>query len=435
MVGRKIVDFCVLRNIYISVFLVLLIARSVNVYSLMPSIIDGCIFGVVSIFGAVLTILRYLKSKNQKYEPFLIVLFVLICFSCIFNREYAFTANIREVLWCFINFFLIYSIFDDNKKIIHIARRILVISYFFLSIFSLITFLFQINYIFEPTKLTVETVRFGFIENRLSGVFINTNTAAKTALIAMIFSFFSIMEGSRSRFHFINIPIQFVYIVLSGSRTAFLAMSVILFILIMIFIKSKIYIKITIAAASVAALYGLSIVVKFVSAYIPPFIDLLFGINALPGEKIDLFRLDIENSGDISNMRFKIWKSAIEIFCKSPFFGASPRGIVEFAKRRLPQTFIAVRNYTSVHNIYIGILTHTGIFGAVSFYAFTFKILKQILDSFVKRGRYQLTLAVTIICAAIFAAVEPELLFVNTAVTIIFWIFAGEISNSKYKFA
>ena len=51
-------------------------------------------------------------------------------------------------------------------------------------------------------------------------------------------------------------------------------------------------------------------------------------------------RPDVVQSTDISNLRFRIWASAMDIFKTTWLFGASPRNALIYAKEVLPKSFI-----------------------------------------------------------------------------------------------
>lgn len=52
-------------------------------------------------------------------------------------------------------------------------------------------------------------------------------------------------------------------------------------------------------------------------------------------------RPDVEENTDISNSRFKLWKSATELMRLNPLFGVTPKGFVDVAKEKIPETHIA----------------------------------------------------------------------------------------------
>ena len=88
--------------------------------------------------------------------------------------------------------------------------------------------------------------------------------------------------------------------------------------------------------------------------------------------RVDLTRPDVAKSTDVSNLRFTIWKSAIEIFQSSWLFGTSPKNMIAYAQDILPNTYIAQRNF-SVHNAYLNTLASTGILGGITFVVFLFR--------------------------------------------------------------
>jgi hypothetical protein len=122
-------DFKVLRSSFCKLFLFALFLRSVGVYSLLPAIFDSIIFGFILFFGLILTLFsisikisNIYFSKNpinfgfgngsnflKNDDKFLLLFWLATFASCIVNFRYALFANMRELSWCAINFFLIYS--------------------------------------------------------------------------------------------------------------------------------------------------------------------------------------------------------------------------------------------------------------------------------------------------------------------------------------
>jgi O-antigen ligase len=158
----------------------------------------------------------------------------------------------------------------------------------------------------------------------------------------------------------------------------------------------------------------------------------------MQSQNINTVRLDIAQSGDISNLRFKIWLSAWELFKTTPIFGTSPRGIVEYAKNVLPDTFIAVKNYYFVHNTYIGAFVYTGIFGALPILAFFVKSLLNILffykeKSFQTKNKYLDIIVLLLITIFIYGIFEPEIIFSNTINCFLFWLFLSEVMRITKK--
>lgn len=71
---------------------------------------------------------------------------------------------------------------------------------------------------------------------------------------------------------------------------------------------------------------------------------------------------------DVSNGRFELWKSAVEVWRTSPVYGVGYVTFVPYAKEHTPDTY-AVNNdvgeYTSMHNAFINTLAYQGGLGFI----------------------------------------------------------------------
>jgi O-antigen ligase len=453
-----------LREYWVIIFLSALLLRTVGIYGLLPGIIDTVIFSFIAFSGAIILFLkmffifcerncgflnkvcfllfgRYFFQDFKKteykssipWDVFLTEFWWAALVSCAINQNYNFSGNIKELIWSMLNLFLVYFPADNMKKVIKKLQKILVIFCFSMSAISLMIFAFQINHIFY---LEDKTIYAGFIENRLFGSYVNPNVGSKLVFTVILFSIYSLISGTKhKRFHIWAIIINFIYIALSSSRVTLVTMSVVLSIVFFwhayVFRKKKLFSSVLQTSAACAAIVFLDNAVKKIFSYLPFFISKILGTH-MQSQNINTIRLDIAQSGDISNLRFKIWLSAWELFKTTPIFGTSPRGIVEYAKNVLPDTFIAVKNYYFVHNTYIGTFVYTGIFGALPILAFFVKSLLNILffykeKSFQTKNKYLDIIVLLLITIFIYGIFEPEIIFSNTINCLLFWLFLSEV--------
>ena len=153
-------------------------------------------------------------------------------------------------------------------------------------------------------------------------------------------------------------------------------------------------------------------------------------------------REDIQDTSDVSSCRFKIWKAAFELFKSKPILGTSPRNMRQYAKTEFPNNFIGMRGF-AVHNVYLVILTSTGILGALAIVLFFVKYLvyffKYLFSKIaVNKSNYlYVTFFLTIIAMiAVSAAFLSEIFFVNTVSVLFFWLSMGKcvyfIENEDY---
>jgi O-antigen ligase len=286
----------------------------------------------------------------------------------------------------------------------------------------------------------MDPIRFGFIENRLFGIYYSPNTGSTLSFVAILFALFSAIKNEQKKkklFRVSCIIANFVYIALSGSRVTILTMLVVMFLVFFAYVsrfsKFRLFLNAFIAVICCVGVYFSIQCVKFSFSCIPPFILRIFHDYNFKSLKIDLNRIDIESNQDVSNLRFKIWLSALDIFKTSWMFGVSPRNLVFYAKEVLPETYISKSEYLSIHNTHIGVFVCFGVLGVFFFYCFYLKIVFKIIKGLRRflMGLYFINvnteiLMLVFISVSIFCLFEPEIILANTILGAVFWLYAGE---------
>ena len=443
-----------LRKIYITIFIIAVLTRVFLPVAMKETqFVNSLIFSIVAVFGGSIVCLDIFTKRiflKQKNIIWLIIFWFACLISSIINIRYGFIGNVRNLVWLCISFFLLYPIDQERssseiKKEIKYVSNFLIVVWFIACCISFFMFLMQIGFYVDifPDSFA----RMGFIECRLFGVFEDPNYAAVVAFIVIIFSLFNIKTNSKiflKIFYAINILINFFYIILSGSRTAevsaFVATAFVAYFILLKKLKFKnlnYLLKqfISILAAlfcSVALIFSMNLTRKFLS-YLPDFINSPFETTSIsePRAKkhIETNREDVNNSADISNCRFKIWLSALELFKSRPIFGTSPRNMRAYAKAEFPSGFIAQRSY-AVHNAYLDVLTSTGIIGAfmliVFFVKYLIYIFRFLLLNTQNKNYYMVLFCFSIVVTvAVSAFFLSEILFVNTIGVLVFWLSLG----------
>lgn len=443
-----------LRKAYITAFIAAVLTRVLLPFALCETqFVNSLVFAVVAMFGAAVVCLDlftrrvFLTAKNVVW----LALFLAICtLSSVVNAKYGVIGNVRNLVWLAISFFLLYPIdptrtLDSVKKEIKYVGNILITVWFLACGASLAMFALQVGYYVDvyPDSFA----RMGFIEGRLFGVFEDPNYAAIVAMIAIIYSIFNFKNAEKKwlrAFYVCGICVDFCYIVLSGSRTTEVAAIIVIF-LAAYFLLLKKYNKVKanvfskqVALILSAILCSAALIFSFIFArkalsYLPGMVGAQFKSVSVAEQKprrhIDITRDDVSNTADISNCRFKIWLSALEVFKNKLFLGTSPRNLRAYAKAAFPNGFIAQRSY-AVHNAYLDVLTSTGLLGAVIMFIFLVKYLISVFQFlFIKLNNknYDLVLFsfINVATVAISAFFLSEIFFVNTIGVLTFWLNLG----------
>ncbi|BDP80209.1 hypothetical protein EfmAA290_08850 [Enterococcus faecium] len=104
------------------------------------------------------------------------------------------------------------------------------------------------------------------------------------------------------------------------------------------------------------------------SAYYRNKKDISDSSGTTSSNKVDLKRPDTDG-GDVSNLRFGLWKSAIEIFKSKPISGGSPGYYIEYAHDKLPYTLMGKDTLTA-HNFIFLVMAATGGLGLLTLLTF-----------------------------------------------------------------
>ncbi len=141
-------------------------------------------------------------------------------------------------------------------------------------------------------------------------------------------------------------------------------------------------------------------------------------------------------NGDISNRRFQIWKSGIEIVKTSPVFGVSFRHYVRYAQEHLPDTYIVNNDQTqfgSMHNALIDVLVSQGVLGAGLLICLIVSVAAAVIPYLLRatsRNDYYcvflLAVLLPILCTAMFYS---EIFYINSPGSFLFWMFLGRLMH------
>ncbi|MEI5994940.1 O-antigen ligase family protein [Candidatus Enterococcus mansonii] len=431
--------------------------RSAGPFTILPKIVNTAIFTIVGLLGIFFICCdlwqAYQEKKRLTYEPLLVLFIIVAAISSIINIKYGYFDNLQSVLWQGIIFFIVYNVgkeFFEDKSFFSIIHWGLIIFWFILVIASI--FMFLINFqlsemVFGGTK----HLRLGFIDGRLFGIFVDPNYASMVSIMTIVLSMYQFLLESTKKwikvFLGFNVFFQLSYISMSGSRSGLLVLMCIVFLGIFYVVFQKQLSK----AKNIFLTFLLAMVLAVVSSF-----AVYFAIDALKVIYMPLFDFimslkehGVENSvgpsnaksdkiferpdsgkggGDISNLRFAIWKSGMELFKTSWLFGTSPRNMIAYAKDVLPDTYIATNR--TMHNAYLNTIVSTGILGTIPLFAFYIKSLISIIKTVFKRNAFSDYFGYYVLCLVVVASSSMflnELIFVNTANSFLFWLFLGRL--------
>ncbi|HFN6947463.1 O-antigen ligase family protein, partial [Enterococcus faecium] len=250
-------------------------------------------------------------------------------------------------------------------------------------------------------------------------------------------------------FFAINIFIQFSFIALSGSRTTLVCLLIATFVFSFFTSYSSRFLKtntlkrwltaLVVGLLSIIAMYYVTDITAQAWAHVPHITEIKKDISDSSGttssNKVDLKRPDTDG-GDVSNLRFGLWKSAIEIFKSKPISGGSPGYYIEYAHDKLPYTLMGKDTLTA-HNFIFLVMAATGGLGLLTLLTFLFiQCFKTLRYCFTQpnlvkdKHFFAILMILTIAVSALFIT---ELILVSTIGSFIFWGYLGSIQKTISK--
>ncbi len=206
------------------------------VYTVLREVIPLKIYVGNSIFSAVVfagcfgfMFLNFLSNKKYLKFPNAILFaafVVVIGITTLINKDYAFTDNIKAILWTIVFFFYLYPtgyhLMSTKPKYIDILFALIVATLSILMLVSLPMYLYDIDYDFYKTTGAFTNQGFSNKYIRLWGVFQEANYGAVYCAVGLILAIYLFLRTKKilPRVLLVISSCMFMsFIVLSGSRT------------------------------------------------------------------------------------------------------------------------------------------------------------------------------------------------------------------------
>ena len=313
----------------------------------------------------------YLKIKTIEY---LLLFFAFNIITSILVISYGYSTNIKNALIFYIYFLTVFPIFtgvtrEEGKKIYDYFFYTVTVLNTFGVLVSLIQFVLLKGYRVHDYKGLY--IRQGFVESRLFGILASPNFLSLISLIVIIFLVLKICSFEKV-YRFIGIVVialNFIYIVLSGSRTAFICMMIAatIYSIVMFYQKGNIRSLFKVVLAIVVVLFSYKAVNFTSEQYLKYNKERLEAQDKKLENKDNNLSLERTDTSEenISNNRFAIWKSTASFIPKKPIFGYSGGNWYEIGKKTNPNEYIIKEHYLT-HNGYLEILFYNGLAGFIS---------------------------------------------------------------------
>ena len=416
-------------------------------------------FSPIFIIWGLLLLAKNLISKDmliKKRYIYLIITFLLLYVITIFyNRQFNFVGNVKSLIWTSIMLLVIFinEYTADREKVFNDIRKIsiaLTISICILSLIALIMFCFDVSY--QVNRGDGKLIPQGFWAARLWGIYVDPNQGATIAMMSILASIILLLRKNKNLkiiniISVMNIIIQYIFIILTGSRGGEIAFIFVLTGLIYLFadyiLRNKLrnkYVR-KIFVAIMGGIIAFFIIGTFddtrvILGKVPSLtmqsqkiISNKLGVDIGKHEgNITMVRPDVGEGKEVSNGRLTLWKDGFRLIKHSPIFGFGDRNIFLKAKELTPGSSLE-KQY--VHNGFIHMVLSGGIVAGITMLLLLFfaiiDIVKIVFTSNIYTSKYYIYSCIGLIVGAslITAIFLTELFYQNSFISTVFWIYLG----------
>lgn len=420
------------------------------------------------LMGAGVLLVRLWNWKRYGKMPGIWCLVAMcgICFvSIVMNRHYGLKKNLIYLIFWVFYFFLFFAQREDMEKELvlhrfHVAGHMICGVTFLLGGVSLAMMLLGYSRVVE---IQGNRIIRGFAQGRLFGAYLNPNGGAFVASAVIVLSVYFFRRYRKVWYRILtagNIAVQFAYLVFSDSRGGrlclALGMGAYAFFETLRLNRERQRKTPWLAALLLAALCvagcwkGPKLVQNGYNALVTRLSYAMVREDTPEGETdpaqdpaeeerrqqiLSAYQVSrgYDLSGDISNRRFDIWKSGLELVRRKPLYGLTFGGFLEYAQKEMPQTYIVANDYRQIdtmENDFMNLLVSNGAVSLVVFLGFILWILIRIFRRiFVQKNQDPAVPAMMAVCAgtAVFAMFNSSMLYSQCQVIPLFWLALGSL--------
>ena len=414
----------------------------------------------VAALGAVLLLYRFVNLKKYiKFYGFIVLIAFVFAYliSSVVQMKYGITGNIKTMIWSAFQFGILYALDynGDIKKERKDYFGLLTVFNVYVFINNVISIIMLVTGYGKTPAVSFNKNIIGFVWGRLWGSYYDPNNGAVFCVAAIAISVYFAIKTDKvwqKILYAIHIFISLAYIAFSDSRTGLVCLGASLITLAFLLLRSseKNKLKTGMKNATSLVLAGVIAVVGVISI---PTITKTYNAIATSVKETNqsstpvqqeqsndpgvIGREDDQVEKDISNRRFSLWGSGIEIWKTTPIFGTTQRNITPYTLENLPDTYMVNNDkgghFDTTHNTYIDILVCQGILGAVIFLVFLAMVVILVARKMLFTKDYKLcnsenilmiTLVVNFAVSCVFIL---DVVYMNTAAAVLFWLTLGRL--------
>ncbi|MBC5628049.1 O-antigen ligase family protein [Clostridium sp. NSJ-6] len=413
----------------------------------------GYLSPVILLWGGLLLIRNLFIEKANVPNILMYLIYAFLAsyvVTIILNRNLNLIGNTKTLIWgAIMTLVLFLSEYSDNDKKaykdINKISKVLVIVIFIISLLSILMFSLDISYFVE--RVDGKLIPQGYYAARLWGIYVDPNQASSVALVALMLSLVLIVQRKALNkvFLTISIIIQYIFIILTGSRGGEIALIFVLiglgYLLFDFILKNSL--RNNIIRVIISLVLGFIITIGTVASfdgsrrllsYIPKttvktqqYLNQTTGIQS--GEHSGNVTVERPDA-TTSNGRLTLWKDGFRLSKFSPVFGFGDRNIPIKAAELTPGSSLEVQY---VHNGFIHMLLSGGVVALVIMFIFIAIIGVKAISIFFGKYRYNSNyyvysiislMVVSLLIAAMFLT---EIFYQNSFIATAYWIFLGYI--------
>lgn len=410
------------------------------------------------LFGGLMGIMRLIQIKDYITFPNVLWLIAFIgsyAITALTNIRYGLFESAQYFVWLLFQFGLLYT-FDWKRDRDEVRREFHIVAYVLiaiLTIYNIVGFVMLMqNHGFWHEAADGQVHRIGMAEwGRLHGLHADPNYGSVTSAVGLLLALYLIMYSKKMWIKLVlvvTIVFQYLFIVFSASRSGLIAAAcgTAAFIGLYYLKKAKkhtVIISVIAVVVVAGAMFGGSkVLIYSYNTYMEHRVEEP-GDDTIKKEPTISREGDMEaTGGDISNRRFSIWKSAVEIFLSSPITGVGFRNIIPYAKDQLPNTYILKVNnqygdFDAMHNVIMDTLASQGIVGIVILAGFIVCTIVFLIKNFNTIREEHWVVDSVLFCCCLTIGISSmfvsQILYVNNPNTYLFWALLGYLIYSMKR--
>lgn len=390
---------------------------------------------VLMVWGIVLFIYQWIDQPTKKFKKQYLWLLAFLgsyALTTLLNRQYQFVGNVKILLYSGLQMLLVYPVlFERNRKegTLFFKRM----GFFTVAIITLLNIISLVGYF-------VSFRAYSFAFYRLWGVYFDPNFGGLLTGMAMWMGYYLFTQAKKNSGKIMAVIVLFInagYIILSQSRSAFVAM--IIGIAFILGVEIYRYVVLKIRKQQMMSM-GLLIVLFFTILFKNPIgaqlqnvaVFIQYGPSADvseiesdfdEGESFDVFgERDDENKSESTRQRLNAWKAALEVFSERPVLGTGYAGYIEALTDLADTSLLGAKN-KDMHNGYLVLLAGSGLIGFSIMVSFLIWIALRVFKKFNVLLKDEAFIAIMGVlgCMAISIVFISDIFLINSVVSLWFW--------------